>query len=104
MVDGGVLPLRTKNSGAFIDWHSPVHNSQDILFRGIVFIYHRGKGGGARRNLGGEWGGGIGRSQQSVKGGIWKLYCQLTVKRGGGGGGGGGGVCVFGGGGGIGIF
>ena len=58
-----------------------------------------GEGGGARRNLGGEWGGGIGRSQQSVKGGIWKLYCQLTVKRGGGGGGGGGGVCVFGGGG-----
>ena len=36
-------------------------------------------------------GGGISRSQQSVKGGIWKLYCQLTAKRGAGGGNGGGG-------------
>ena len=38
--------------------------------------------------LRGERGGGISRSQQSVKGGIWKLYCQLTAKRGAGGGGG----------------
>ena len=63
-----------KNSGAFKDWHSLVHNSQDILFRGIVFIYHRGKGDGARKIGGGESfdsqgeRGGIGRSQQSVKG------------------------------------
>ena len=41
--------------------------------------------------LRGERGGGISRSQQSVKGGIWKLYCQLTAKRGAGGGDGGGG-------------
>ena len=46
-------------------------------------------------------GGGIGRSQQSVKRGIWKLYCQLTAKRGGGdgrggeGGGGGGVIGIF---------
>ena len=47
--------------------------------------------GGDLLILRGERGGGISRSQQSVKGGIWKLYCQLTAKRGAGGGNGGGG-------------
>ena len=46
--------------------------------------------GGSFDSQGGT-GGGISRSQQSVKGGIWKLYCQLTAKRGAGGGDGGGG-------------
>lgn len=69
---------------------SLVHNGQDISFRGIIFIYHRGRGwglkefGGGSFDSQGEWGGEIGRSQQSVKGGIWKLYCQLTAKRDGG--------------------
>ena len=48
------------------------------------------EGGGESFDSQGERGG-IVRSQQSVKGGIWKLYCQLTAKRGAGGGGGGGG-------------
>ena len=46
--------------------------------------------GGSFDSQGGT-GGGISRSQQSVKGGIWKLYCQLTAKSGAGGGNGGGG-------------
>ena len=46
--------------------------------------------GGSFDSQGGTGGGGISRSQQSVKGGIWKLYCQLTAKRGAGGGDGGG--------------
>ena len=48
------------------------------------------EGGGESFDSQGERGG-IVRSQQSVKGGIWKLYCQLTAKRGAGGYGGGGG-------------
>ena len=83
MVDGGVLPLCTRNAR----WSTTTETS----FRGIIFIYHRGRGWGLKEFGGGDLlilrgngGGEIGRSQQSVKGGIWKLYCQLTAKRDGG--------------------
>ena len=93
MVDGGVLPLCAKKFGSIYRLtlagpQRPRHiiqgNSLHLSF--IIGI----EGGGESFDSQGERGG-IVRSQQSVKEGIWKLYCQLTAKRGAGGGGGGGG-------------